>query len=162
MTVFTSVTSGQRRDALHVWCAARTADGYPPSKARIDRVRGKLADTDASLLVGCDGELVVAMALSEPYRECHGAGAVRPHAGHVSMVFVDPERWGRGVGSRLLDALHREMRARDWRTSSLWTRSYNERARRLYEGRGYSLTDDVKYLRDQEIVRYELQIEGSF
>jgi ribosomal protein S18 acetylase RimI-like enzyme len=54
------------------------------------------------------------------------------------------------------------MRARDWRTSSLWTRSNNERARRLYEGRGYSLTDDVKYLRDQEIVHYELQIEGSF
>ena len=102
------------------------------------------------------------MALSEPYRERHGAGAVRPHAGHVSMVFVDPERWGRGVGSRLLDALHREMRARDWRASSLWTRSNNERARRLYEGRGYSLTDDVKCLRDQEIVRYELQIEGSF
>ncbi|HMJ72867.1 MAG TPA: GNAT family N-acetyltransferase [Solirubrobacterales bacterium] len=162
MTVFAGATSGQRKDALHVWCAARTADGNPPSKARIDRVRGKLADTDASLLVGCDGELVVAMGLSEPYRECHGAGAVRPHTGHVSMVFVDPECWGRGVGSRLLDALHREMRARDWRTSSLWTRSNNERARRLYEGRGYSLTDDVKYVRDQEIVRYELQIEGSF
>lgn len=54
------------------------------------------------------------------------------------------------------------MRTRDWRTSSLWTRSNNERARRLYEGRGYGLTDDVKYLRDQEIVRYELQIESSF
>lgn len=77
------------------------------------------------------------------------------------MVFVDPKCWGRGVGSRLLDALHGEMRARDWRTSSLWTRSNNERARRLYEGRGYSLTDDVKYLRDKEIVRYELQIGGS-
>jgi len=162
MTVFASATPGRRKDALHVWCAARTADGNPPSKARIDRVRRKLADTDASLLVGCDGELMVAMALSEPYRERHGAGTVRPHAGHVSMVFVDPECWGRGVGSRLLDALHREMRARDWRTSSLWTRSNNVRARRLYAGRGYSLTDDVKYLRDLEIVRYELQLEGSF
>lgn len=29
-------------------------------------------------------------------------------------------------------------------------------------GRGYSLTDDIKYLHDQEIVRYEIQIEGSF
>jgi hypothetical protein len=69
MTVFASATSGQRKDALHVWRAARTADGNPPSEARIDRVRRKLAHTDASLLVGCDGELVVAMALSEPYRE---------------------------------------------------------------------------------------------
>jgi ribosomal protein S18 acetylase RimI-like enzyme len=101
------------------------------------------------------------MALSEPYRERHGAATIHPHAGHVSMVFVEPERWGRGVGSRLLDALHREMRARDWRTSSLWTRSNNLRARRLYEGRGYSLTDEVKYFRGQEIVRYELLIEDS-
>lgn len=162
MTVFTSAISGQRKDALHVWCAARTADGNPPSVERIDRVRRKLADSAASLLVGCDGELVVAMALSEPYREGHGAGTVRRHAGHVSMVFVDPDHWGRGVGSRLLDALHREMRARDWWTSSLWTSSNNARARRLYEGRGYSLTDDAKYLHGQEIVRYELQIEGSF
>lgn len=161
MTVFASATSGQREDALHVWRAARTADGNPPSKARIDRVRRKLADTAASLLVGCDGELVVAMALSEPYRERDGAGTVRPHAGHVSMVFVDPERWGRGVGSRLLDALHREMRARDWRTSSVWTRSSNVRARRLYEGRGYRLTDDIKHLSGHEIVRYELRINGK-
>ena len=30
----------------------------------------------------------------------HGAGAVRPYARHISIVFVDPERWGRGVGGR--------------------------------------------------------------
>jgi hypothetical protein len=77
MTVFAAATSGQREDALHVWRAARTANGNPPSKARIDRVRKKLADTAASLLVGCDDDLAVAMALAEPYRE-RGAGAVRP------------------------------------------------------------------------------------
>jgi ribosomal protein S18 acetylase RimI-like enzyme len=162
MIDFACATSGQQADALRVWRTARTALGNPPSKARIDRVRSKLADTAASLLVGHDGELVVAMALAEPYREGLGSGAVRPQTGHVSMVFVDPERWGRGVGSQLLDALHLEMRARDWKTSSLWTRSDNTRARRLYEGRGYILTEDVTHLGGQEIVRYELQIEDGF
>lgn len=101
------------------------------------------------------------MALVEPYREQHGSGRVRPDAGHVSMVFVAPERWGRGVGGQLLDALHLAMRARNWETSSLWTRSSNERARRLYEGRGYRPTAEAKHLRGHEIVRYELQLQAD-
>lgn len=76
------------------------------------------------------------------------------------MVFVDPERWGHGVGAELMGALHREMRARNWRTSSLWTRSNNKRARRLYEGCGYVATGEVKRLDDgDEILHYELRLE---
>jgi ribosomal protein S18 acetylase RimI-like enzyme len=156
MTVFFRATSAQREGALHVWSAARTADGNPPSTARIDRVGQKLADPAASLLVGCDGDVVVAMALAEPFCERDGAGPVRPDAGHVSMAFVDPGRWGRGIGGRLLDSLHEEMLAREWRTSSVWTRSGNSRARRLYEGRGYTPTGDAKQLHGEEIVRYRL------
>jgi ribosomal protein S18 acetylase RimI-like enzyme len=48
---------------------------------------------------------------------------------------------------------------RDWRVASLWTRSSNERARRLYEGRGYRLVGDVKWLPGgDEIRRYELEL----
>jgi ribosomal protein S18 acetylase RimI-like enzyme len=159
MTSFSAATPEQQEDALHVWLAARTADGNPPSQARIGRVMEKLADRGAYLLVGSEGGRVVAMALSEPYREQHGTGPIHPHAGHVSMVFVEPERWGRGIGGRLLDALHREMRVRAWKTSSLWTRSNNARARQLYEGRDYCLTGDIKHLHDQEILRYELQLQ---
>lgn len=155
MTDFSVATPTQREDALGVWSAARAAGGNPAPAGRVDRVRQKLAEEDASLLVGCEGGVVVAMALAEPYRERDGAGPARSHAGHVSMVFVDPERWGHGVGAGLLDALHGEMAARGWRTSSVWTRSGNARARRLYEGRGYSATGDVKRLRGEEIVRYE-------
>ncbi|MGH2834217.1 MAG: GNAT family N-acetyltransferase [Solirubrobacteraceae bacterium] len=86
-------------------------------------------------------------------------GAIRPDAGHISMVFVAPAWWGLGIGGELLDALHPEMRERDWRVASLWTRSSNERARRLYEGRGYRVTGEVKQLPGgEEILRYELQL----
>jgi GNAT superfamily N-acetyltransferase len=156
MTVFSRATPAQREGALRVWSAARTANGNPPSPARVDRVGQELADTAASLVVGCDGDIVVAMALAEPYRERGGTGPVNPHAGHVSMVFVDPEHWGRGIGTLLLEALHEEMSARDWRISSVWTRAGNSRARRLYEGRGYRPTGDVKQLHGEEIVRYRL------
>lgn len=159
MTVFARATPAQHAGALSVWRAARTAAGIPPSPARIDRVQEKLLDDAACLLVGRDGTSVIAMALLEPQRDKHGAGAVRPCAGHISMVFVDPERWGRGVGGQLLDALHQEMRARGWTTSSLWTRSNNDRARRLYEGRNYQWTGDVQHLRGHEILRYERWLE---
>lgn len=88
MTVFARATPAQRADALSVWRAARTAAGNPPSPARVDRVREKSLDDAAYLLVGWDGP-VIAMALAEPYREQRGTGAVRPHAGHISMAFVD-------------------------------------------------------------------------
>jgi ribosomal protein S18 acetylase RimI-like enzyme len=122
-------------------------------------VQEKLDDTAACLLVGTEGDGVIAMALAEPARERRGVGAIRPADGHVSMVFVDPERWGRGVGTALLEVLRREMEARRWRTASLWTRTTNERARRLYEGRGYHLTADVDRLANgDQIVRYELDL----
>lgn len=120
----------------------------------------KLLDDAACPLVGC-GRPVIAMALAEPYREQQGAGAIRPHAGHISMVFVDPKCWGRGIGGQLLDALHREMRAREWATSSLWTRLNNDRARRLYESRNYQPTGEAQRLRGHEILRYELHFEGD-
>jgi ribosomal protein S18 acetylase RimI-like enzyme len=159
MTAFAVATPEQRPGALSVWRAANEARGHPPSPIRIARVHEKLAEDSACLLIGCDTPSVIAMALAEPGREQDGAGAIRPSAGHISMVFVIPERWGVGIGGELLDALHGELRERNWRTASLWTRSSNERARRLYQGRGYRPTGDVKQLPSgEEILRYELQL----
>ena len=102
------------------------------------------------------------MALAEPYRAQDGCGPVMTDRGHVSMVFVAPKRWGCGIGRELLDALHRAMRERGYNAASLWTRASNGHARRLYEGRGYQLTADVKQLPGgDEIVRYEIALSGS-
>ena len=159
MTLFVVATPEQRPGALSVWRAANEARGVLPLPSRVARVREKLTDSSACLLVGCDTAGVIAMALAEPGREHDGTGAIRPGAGHISMVFVAPAWWGLGIGGELLDALHREMRERDWRVASLWTRSSNEWARRLYEGRGYRVTGEVKQLPGgEEILQYELQL----
>jgi GNAT superfamily N-acetyltransferase len=159
MTAFAVASPKQRPGALSVWRAANEARGAPPSQSRVARVREKLAEPSACLLIGSDTAGVIAMALAEPGREQDGAGAIRSSAGHISMVFVIPVRWGMGIGAELLDALHGEMRERNWRTASVWTRSSNERARRLYEGRGYRPTGDVKQLSGgDEILRYELAL----
>jgi len=62
---------------------------------------------------------------------------VIPGYGHVSMVFVHPDMWGRGVGRGLLQGLHERALAKGWRRTTLGTRTSNQRAHRLYEGQGY-------------------------
>ena len=70
------------------------------------RIWEKLAEPQVCLVIGhldADGD-VVAMALAEPGRAEHGAGAVIPDYGHVSMVFFHPDRWGRGLGGWCLSS----------------------------------------------------------
>jgi len=159
MPTFSLAAPAQRSGALEAWRAANTARGDAPAPSRIARVKTKLADRSALLVVGCDGETVIAMALAEPARQDLGAGLTLPTTGHISMVFVAPERWRQGIGTQLMDYLHDQMRARGWHLASLWRRASNQPARRLYTGRGYRETADIKALdgRD-EIVRYELRL----
>jgi GNAT superfamily N-acetyltransferase len=89
----------------------------------VARIWEKLAESQACLVIGhLDADRdVVAMALAEPGRAEHGAGAVIPDCGHVSMVFVHPDVWGRGVGRRLLQGLHERASERGWSRMTLWT-----------------------------------------
>lgn len=77
------------------------------------------------------------MALGVQGLSNDGAGPPVKGLCHVSMVFVAPDYWGRGIGGRLVDALLKEARSRDYDRAQLWTHSDNARARRLYEGRGF-------------------------
>jgi GNAT superfamily N-acetyltransferase len=52
-------------------------------------------------------------------------------------LYVDPERWGRGVGGVLLEASVEEAAARGYREIELWTFEANERALRLYGRAGF-------------------------
>ena len=86
--------------AVRVWRAANVARLLPPSAERVVRIWEKLAEPAACLVIGRldPSGHVMAMALAEPGRAEHGAGAVIPGYGHVSMVFVHhirpPERHG--------------------------------------------------------------------
>ena len=125
--------------AVHVWRAANVARLLPPSAVRVARIWEKLANPDACLVIGRreSGADVLAMAPAEPGRAEHGAGAVIPGYGHVSMVFVHPDMWGRGVGRQLLQGFHERASERGWSRTTLWTRASNARAQRLYVGQGY-------------------------
>ncbi len=125
--------------AVAVWLAANSArrEGLPPLPEQEARARGHVSNPGAFLLVADDAGEVVGMALGVQGLSNDGAGPPVKGLCHVSMVFVAPDYWGRGIGGRLVDALLKEARSRDYDRAQLWTHSDNARARRLYEGRGF-------------------------
>lgn len=62
------------------------------------------------------------------------------------MVFVEPARWGVGVGRALLDGLFAEAQRAGYLRATLWTASDNDRACRLYAGSGMHPTGRTKTL----------------
>ena len=126
---------GDCEPAFAVWRAAETARrGGPPPSTSEQRVRGYARRAGAVLLVADAASEVVGMALLTPTTS-------RPtDISALQMVFVAPERWGEGIGGRLVEAALAEARARGFKRVQLWTHAYDERVRRLYEGRGFRRT----------------------
>lgn len=139
-------TPDEREAALAVWRAAIAARraGRPAPAHVEDRVRRGLDRDEGFLVVARDGARVVGMALGLPGRADDGAGPPVPGLCHVSSVYVAPDRWGLGVGRRLVDAVLAEAAARGYDRAQLWTQADNERARRLYVGRGFRASGRCK------------------
>jgi ribosomal protein S18 acetylase RimI-like enzyme len=143
--------------AVAVWLAANTArrGGPPPRPEQEERARGHVSNPEAFLLVADDAGDVVGMALGMQGLADDGAGPPIEGLCHVSMVFVAPDYWGRGIGGRLVDALLPEARSRGYDRAQLWTQSDNLRARRLYEGHGFLPSGREKEEFGERIVHYQ-------
>lgn len=132
---------------MDIWRAANAARRRPAGDERAARVRQKIESAEL-LTVAHYGDRPAGMVLAETYLE---DGVVEPGVGHISMVFVDPAVWGSGIGGRLL----RDLQARQWQQLSVWTRTDNVRARRLYLSAGFADTGTTSTLHDgDEIMRF--------
>ncbi len=116
------------------WRAESTRRHGPPPSISVERVRGYARRKGAFLLVADAVGEVVSMALVTPASSRPSEVAV------VQMVFVAPERWGKGIGRKLLGAALAEARTRGFERVKLWTHADDERVRRLYEGHGFGRT----------------------
>ena len=112
-------------------------------------MRLRAQDRGVLLVAESTGE-VAGMALVTP------ATSRPPEVAVVQMVFVASERWGEGIGGRLVDTTAlAEARVRGFERALLWTHD-DERVRRLYEGRGFGRTDpQVAGESGEPIVSYE-------
>lgn len=136
------VRAGEPRDfdaAVEVWRVSNTARrrGRPVPAEHEERVRGHGGRPDLFLIVADDSGVVVGMAMGMQARADDGAGPPVPRLCHISMVFVAPDRWGEGIGGRLVDAVLGAARPRGYDRAQLWTHADNSRAQRLYEARGF-------------------------
>jgi ribosomal protein S18 acetylase RimI-like enzyme len=122
---------------VDVWLRAEVARGVHRPPELVEFVRGRLGAVDALVLVAESYGRPVGLAVAEPAREDMGRGGAIPGLAHVGMVFTDPDHWGRGVGRALVDDLVNRLKAAGFTTAQLWVRAANERARRLYAGRGF-------------------------
>jgi GNAT superfamily N-acetyltransferase len=64
--------------------------------------------------------------------------------GEVFAIYVDPERWGQGVGTDLLAAGEQELAEAGFTRALLWVLEGNERARGFYERQGWALARPIR------------------
>jgi GNAT superfamily N-acetyltransferase len=119
---------------------ARHQGVWPNRAARVEHVRTHLNDRVSWFLVANEGPALVGMASAEALRGEDGAGPVIPGGCFLSYLFVVPERWAKGIGGVLLDAVLAEAKRRHYSRIHLWTHEDNERSHRLYRSRGFSPT----------------------
>jgi ribosomal protein S18 acetylase RimI-like enzyme len=126
-------------EATAVYLASNAArrGGQPTPSHHVERVRISLGNPDAMFLVAIDDNTCVGMALAMQSRADYGTGPPEPGIGFISMIFVSAERWGEGIGGKLVEAVLAEARSRGFALVQLWTHADNLRAQRLYERLGF-------------------------
>jgi GNAT superfamily N-acetyltransferase len=134
-------TAADADDALAVYersNSARRGGNWPHRAERLRQVAANLRDPSSWFLVGRDGDGAVAMAVVLPFRAERGTGPLVPGIAFLDLIYVDPDRWGEGIGNTLLRAVVDEAARREARKVVLWTHERgNVRAQRLYVTSGF-------------------------
>ncbi|MEW2527976.1 GNAT family N-acetyltransferase [Streptomyces sp. NPDC047071] len=107
-------------------------------------------------LVALDGHGPVGWICFGPLRgEAPGPGRF----GEVYALYVSVDLIGQGIGRRLLEEAHGQMKEQGFESSALWVLADNQRARRFYEQSGYQAdgaTQDDTY---DEVTLTELRYQ---
>ena len=144
--------------ALHLRSATTAYRGILPDGAEAPALvtleaewHGTIVDPRTSVLVAQrDGAVVGVVVLQHASDQVMWA--------ELRRLYVGPDAWRLGIGSRLHDSLLEIARERNVSTVSLWVLERNDRARRFYETRGWARVDGA-FLEWPELgvreVRYE-------
>jgi GNAT superfamily N-acetyltransferase len=97
------------------------------------------------------------------FTQAHVAEDVKksiPGVAHLSRMFVEPEYWGRGIGSLLLGRAVEEMRSRGYERAQLFTAAGNIRSRCFYERHRWRLEEETRPWQGLLLVRFTRELRA--
>jgi ribosomal protein S18 acetylase RimI-like enzyme len=95
--------------------------------------RDETVPTTVLAVVSEEGERIVGFVTFGPSRDADTVGL-----GEIYALYVDPDWLRGGVGRQLMAEARRRLRERGFDAAVLWVLKGNDRARRFYEGEGWS------------------------
>ena len=86
-------------------------------------------------------------------------------AGELMALYVDPARWGEGIGNVLLDDATTQLRSQGYSLGSLWVLTDNDRAEQLYQRAGWHrdgvIRDETPWGVIATVQRLVLSLDGG-
>jgi len=130
-------------DLARLWARAsahrrRLPIPVAPEPEQVAALAHRVGRPGAAAVVAVDDDVAVGCCFFEPLTE-PDRETIIDGAANLSGVAVEPDRWGEGLATALLDFAEAEVRRRGFRLLRLHVLEENERARALYEHLGWSL-----------------------
>ena len=117
-------------------------DGLSVSR-RSDNWRVIIAEFDyprRGAFVAVDASKVLGFVHFGPSRDADAG----PDVGELTVIYVRPDRWGEGIGRRLIQRAVQSLAEAGFSSATLWVLDANERARRFYEEAGWTTDGATK------------------
>jgi ribosomal protein S18 acetylase RimI-like enzyme len=118
---------------------------------------------DFRTLVADDGGVICGFAAFGPHRRDQRWDDLDRTVGELYALYVEPDRWGSGLGRMLMTAVEADLAARGMTGLRLWVLESNVRARRFYERSGLTADGERSTIRltgpdgtvtDLPVIRY--------
>lgn len=108
---------------------------------RTERFRESLAaGSEETYVIEVDGRVAGFLTLGN----CRDSDADPARTGEIWGIYLAPQYWRRGIGTRALQAGERVLRSRGYEEATLWVLEGNEQARGFYEAMGFQLDGGTK------------------
>ena len=139
-------------------------DGLRPEERAERYAFGSSDPRSPATMVAVDDEAESARTICGFATTAPARDADVPECGELYALYVDPDRWGRGVGAALISAARSRLIDQGFRVAVLWLLAGNVRADRFYRidgwaPDGHSRTDTVWGVTVDE-VRYRRVLDG--
>ncbi|MEA2426264.1 MAG: hypothetical protein QOH13_2674 [Thermoleophilaceae bacterium] len=107
-------------------------DGLRPEDRAQRYTFGDLDPDQPATIVATEQGAIRGFATTGPSRD-----EDRPETGALFALYVDPDRWGVGIGRALMLAARARLARQGFKTADLWVLLGNERADRFYRRDGW-------------------------